>query len=72
MDILERFGNHVRDLRKLKGLSQEQLSFASELHRNYICDVERGKRNPTLKILCKISKALGISLETLMKGLEAY
>ena len=43
INIEKAFGQRVKKIRKSLGLSQEQLSFKSGLHRNYICDVERGK-----------------------------
>jgi len=65
-DVLLKFGDHLRDLRKGRGLSQEQLSFKSNLHRNYICDVERGARNISLKAMEKLAIGLNISLKELM------
>ncbi len=66
-NILIEFGNHVRDLRKAKNMSQEELSFASSLHRNYICDIERGARNISLKSLEKLAEGLEVTLSDLMK-----
>jgi len=54
-------GKRIKDLRTLKGWSQEQLSFESQLHRTYIGSVERGERNITLINLKKITDALQIS-----------
>jgi transcriptional regulator with XRE-family HTH domain len=54
-------GKRIKDLRILKGWSQEQLSFESQLHRTYIGSVERGERNITLVNLKKITDALKIS-----------
>ena len=60
MDILAQVGRNLRLLRKQKGLSQEKLSFEAGLHRTYISDIERGKKNPTVKSLAKIAKALDV------------
>ena len=60
MDIRQRVGANVKRWRKEKGLSQEGLAFACELHRTYISGVERGIRNPTVVILNKIAAALEI------------
>jgi transcriptional regulator with XRE-family HTH domain len=65
-DILIRFGRRVRDLRKEKGLSQEQLSFKAELHRTYIGMIERAEKNITLLNIEKIAKALEVSVNNLM------
>ncbi len=67
MDIEIKFGNRIKQLRKEKHLSQERLSFKSGLHRNYICDVERGKRNISLKGIEKIAIGLEVPIEELFK-----
>jgi transcriptional regulator with XRE-family HTH domain len=60
------FGNKVRELRKEKGLSQEELSFKADLHRTYIGMIERAEKNITLINIEKIAKALDISINDLM------
>ena len=59
------FGAKVRKLREEKGLSQEKLSFESGLDRTYISGIERGVRNPSLKNIAKIAKALNTTLHEL-------
>lgn len=66
-DILIKFGERVRDLRKEKGLSQEQLSFLANLHRTYIGMIERGEKNITLVNIEKIAIALQIDIHELTK-----
>ncbi|MFM7857995.1 MAG: helix-turn-helix domain-containing protein, partial [Flammeovirgaceae bacterium] len=56
--VLIRFGEKVRELRKAKGLSQEELSFKADLHRTYIGMIERAEKNITLTNIEKIAKAL--------------
>jgi transcriptional regulator with XRE-family HTH domain len=58
--ILILFGNRVRQLRKEKGLSQEELSFKADLHRTYIGMIERAEKNITLTNIEKIAKALDV------------
>jgi len=65
-DIQKKFGDKLRELRKQKDLSQEDLGFKSGLHRTYISDIERGSRNVSLKNIEKIAKALGIAPKTLL------
>lgn len=59
----ERLGNLIREKRLAKGISQEKLAEYSNLHRNYISDVERGQRNISLNNIVKIFKALDIKVE---------
>lgn len=67
MNIRQVLSRNVKELRKAKGLSQEELAFASELHRTYISGVERGVRNPTITVLAKIAAALEVSSDRLLK-----
>lgn len=63
----KKFGENMRKRRLELDISQEELSFRSELHRNYISDVERGTRNVSLKAMEKIAKGLDTSLYKLLK-----
>jgi transcriptional regulator with XRE-family HTH domain len=47
----------------------EDLALEAEINRNYLCDLERGTRNPTVVVLNKIAKALEINLSTLFEGI---
>jgi len=60
VDIRQRLGRNLRRLRQEKGLSQEEFAFEAEIHRTYISDLERGARNPTVTIVEKLAKALGV------------
>ncbi|HXE43166.1 MAG TPA: helix-turn-helix transcriptional regulator, partial [Candidatus Baltobacteraceae bacterium] len=71
MDIEKNFGLTVRKWREKLRLSQDDLAKRAGLHRTYICDVERGARNVSLKNVQKISDALGVSLMTLFADLSA-
>jgi transcriptional regulator with XRE-family HTH domain len=63
-------GRRIHQLRSSLGLSQEALAERSGLHRTYVGGVERGERNPTVKNLSAISRALKVSLSTLFEGVE--
>ena len=58
MKITEEFGNKVKLIRQDLGISQEELSFRSNLHRTYISSIELGKRNVSLVNIEKLAKAL--------------
>lgn len=66
MDIQRRLATNLRQLRQAKGLSQEQFAFEAKIHRTYISDLERGSRNPTIKILEQLAIALGVSASELI------
>jgi transcriptional regulator with XRE-family HTH domain len=70
MTIQEQLGKRIVYLRQLKHLSQLDLSLDAAINRNYLSDLERGKRNPTLGILQKIAVALSVDLSTLLKGIQ--
>ena len=65
-DIRKLLGLKIREIRRKKKMSQEELSFESELHRTYISDIERGTRNVSIKNIEKIAKALKVSIKELM------
>lgn len=70
MTIEEKFGAVLRTIRLSKGLSQEKLSFSTNLHRTYIGSIERGERNLSLKNIFVICDALEISPSNFFKELE--
>ena len=66
-DILSKFGNRVREIRKEKNLSQEELAHKANLHRTYIGMIERAEKNITLINIEKIANALDIEINKLFK-----
>lgn len=66
VDIKKQFGEKIRQIRKQKKISQEELAFRANLHRTYISDIERGVRNVSLENIQKISKALGVAIDKLL------
>jgi transcriptional regulator with XRE-family HTH domain len=68
-DILQRFGQRVRELRKAAGYSQEAFGDKCGLDRTYMGGIERGERNVALKNVAVIAESLGLSLSELMDGL---
>lgn len=64
--ILVAFGDKVRELRKEKGMSQEELSYKADLHRTYIGMIERAEKNITLTNIEKIAKALDVQPSELL------
>ena len=66
MDIQHRLGANLRRLRTAKGWSQEQFAFEAEIHRTYISDLERGVRNPTISVVEKLARCLGVKAGALI------
>lgn len=64
-NILIKFGERVREIRKEKGLSQEKLANKADLHRTYIGMIERAEKNITLSNIEKIAYALQVSINSL-------
>jgi transcriptional regulator with XRE-family HTH domain len=58
MNIKEKFGKKVKTLREEKSMSIEHLANISDVDRNYISDIEKGKRNVSITIMEKIIIAL--------------
>lgn len=71
MKAQEQLGMRVKFLRKQKHWSQEDLALESNINKNYICDLENGRRNPSLDILERLADAFGITLQELFKGIES-
>lgn len=65
MDLGRFFGAAVRRHRELMRISQEDLADRANLDRTYVSGIERGRRNPTLKIMQQLADALGADLDVL-------
>ena len=65
------FGTAVRKRRTELGLSQERLAFRCGSHRNYIGEIERGEKSPSLHIIFAIAAALEMEASALVKMAEA-
>lgn len=62
--MIKQIGQRIRELRKAKGISQEQLGLEAGLHRTYIVSVENGKRNISIIALSRIWEGLHITPQT--------
>jgi transcriptional regulator with XRE-family HTH domain len=68
--LLVGLGGAIRELRDEKGLSQEQLSLDSGVHRNYIGGIERAERRPTLMTVATLALTLGVQPSELIARAE--
>lgn len=72
IDPSRAFGIILRELRKKAGLTQEKLAFEAGIERNYVSLIELGRNQPTITTIFKISKALNIEPNKLLKLVENY
>jgi transcriptional regulator with XRE-family HTH domain len=61
-------GEGIREWRRRRHLTQEELALAAKVHVNVVGRVERGEANPTLKVLWKIATKLKVSVVQLLLG----
>lgn len=62
-DISIKIGDRVRQLRQIKGISQEELADNAILNRSFVGQIELGKKNATVRTIEKICLALDITLQ---------
>lgn len=63
MDLQIKVGERITQLRKGKGLSQQQFSYDAEMERTYLSHIEKGRKNISLATLEKILNALDVSAQ---------
>ena len=68
--ILARFGLRLRQCREAKSLTQERLAEKAGLDQTYISGIERGLRNPGIKNVVRLARALGLRTTNLLEGVE--
>ena len=65
MDLKHKFWQRIKELRKEKWLSQEDLGDKAWLHRTYIWMIERWEKNICIENIEKLSKALKVNVKDL-------
>lgn len=69
MGLASDFGRNVRTARHARGMTLEALAHEVGLAYSYVGELERGRRNPTLKVVEQIADVLAVSpLELLAAG----
>lgn len=66
-NITKIVGENVRRAREAIGVSQEELGDRAGIDRTYVSGVERGVRNPTVKVLARLAEALAVPPAVLLK-----
>jgi transcriptional regulator with XRE-family HTH domain len=67
---LQQFGRRIRELRLKRRLSQEELAERVGIHRNYMSQIENGRRNISLLNVIKLARGLQVSLPKLMEDVD--
>ncbi|MCB0741154.1 MAG: helix-turn-helix transcriptional regulator [Chitinophagaceae bacterium] len=62
---MKKFGTHLREIRKNKGLSLEALAYEADIELSQVYRIEKGLINPTLSTLNALAKGLGIRISEL-------
>lgn len=63
-------GDELRKARDDAKMTQEELSFAAEIDRTYVSMLENNKKSPTVDVLLRICKALGVSASDVIARVE--
>lgn len=63
--LTEKFGKRVKELRKKQGLTQEKLAERAKMDYSYLNLIESGKKNPSLKRIGNLARALSVKLSEL-------
>ena len=61
----------MRERRQELGLSQEELGYRSGLDRTYVSGIERGVRNPTLRVIWRLADGLDVKASDLLRSAES-
>ena len=65
-----RFGRLVREARHAAGLSQDELGYRAGVTRNYVGEIERGERCPSLVVVIRLVEALDLRLSKFLAPLD--
>ena len=63
MDVKQKIGQRIKELREKKGMSQKDLAYTADLDRSYIASIENGQRNVSIVNIEKIATALDVTLK---------
>ena len=63
----QKLGKNLKRIRKEKGISQGDIVRSLGMDRAFISNIENGKTNPTLATIAKLARAVGVSIEELIK-----
>ena len=64
--------NHLEELRKQRGIRQEDLAQALGVSRQTVISLEKGKYNPSLALAFKLARYFGLSIEDIFDDSDEY
>lgn len=67
MSIQSRVSRNIQRIRRENDLSQEEVAHRADIHQTYLSGVETGKRNPSILVVERIAKALGVDVSEIFK-----
>ena len=67
MSIQSRVSRNIQRIRREKDLSQEEVAHRADIHQTYLSGGETGKRNPSILVVERIAKALGVDVSEIFK-----
>ena len=67
MNSAKKLGENMKKIRLAKGMTQGDICRKLEVDRAYISNIESGNKNPTLSTITNLAKALGVSIDELLK-----
>ncbi|ELC8443378.1 helix-turn-helix transcriptional regulator [Clostridium perfringens] len=56
-------GESIKNIRKNKKINQKTLAEKAEISCSYLCDIEKGRTNPSVKTMLRLFKELGVEIE---------
>jgi transcriptional regulator with XRE-family HTH domain len=68
---LAAFGQNVAKFRNERDFSQDKLAEEAGIDRTYVSGIERGVRNPGIKVVVRLARSLNVSIDQLCRGVEA-
>ena len=63
-------GKEIRKARLAAGLTQEELAFKADISRNYVSLLELDEKSPTVQVLMRICRALGVKASRIIARIE--
>lgn len=63
----QRIGRRIRDVREDNNLTQEQVFLMVPLNRSHYQQIEAGRANPSLDVLLRIARAIGVPIADLLR-----